>query len=70
MQHMARGKIVGVYEQLQDQVSILKARFQADEILAVCNGYYFHDRVASFDIFSKAMGLNRKEDFMSKTAVA
>lgn len=68
--HMARGKIVGVHEQLQDQVSIVKERFQADEILAVCNSYYFHDRVASFDIFSKAMGLNRKEDFMSKTVVA
>jgi luciferase family oxidoreductase group 1 len=46
----------GTAEDVRAKAARLASQYQADEIMAVCNTYYFEDRLRSFELFAQAMG--------------
>lgn len=52
----ANARAVGTADQVAEQLDTLAKRYQADEIMAVTNMYYFEERKRSFELLMHAAG--------------
>lgn len=62
---IAAGSLVGTGDEVAAAAHEAASRYHADEFMAVCNSYYFEDRLRSFGLFAEQLGGNR-----SKSAAA
>jgi luciferase family oxidoreductase group 1 len=52
---MEAARAVGSLDEVRAKASRIATLYQADEIMAVCNTFYFEDRLRSFELFAHAM---------------